>query len=205
MSAGAGKATLVLHFDVESAAALYATQDRTEARWAEWIEESLAAVASVCRVINDLAARASFFIVGELLNRAGRRYAELLAGNERFDIGNHTFSHMYIPGADCEVFREELQKTTDLIERHFGFIPSGFTAPGCFCRGLQGRPAQLKVLWDAGYRHITTDGQPGPEAGPNSPAPFTQPYSYAVVDRHGKKHHRAALQRPGLSKQFHGD
>lgn len=178
MTAEQKQPTLVLRFDVESAAALHAPSDRTDAKWAEWIEESLAGVASICRVLNELKARASFFMVGELLARAGRRYAELLAGNERFNIGNHTYTHMWILGDDTGCFRDELLRTTDLIERHFAFVPIGFTAPGCFHRGLRGRAAQLKVLWEGGYRHVTTDGAAGPQAPPNSPAPFTQPYWY---------------------------
>ena len=178
----AKQAMLVLRFDTESAAALLPADRRCEDRWADWIEESLAGVAVVCDVLKDLQAPGSFFLVGQLLARAGGRYAGLLAGNSRFDVGNHTYNHWKIWRPDREQpmdrFRRELGQTAELIEEHFGSTPQGFTAPGCFHRGLLGRADQLQVLWGEGYRYITTDGQPDPEVQTNSPAPFTQPYWY---------------------------
>ena len=177
------QAALVLRFDVESAAALASPAERTDAAWAVWIEESLAAVRALGAALNDHDAPASFFIVGELLARAGDRYAALLAERPGFDIGNHTFTHMCIVRAEgeqpIEQFRDELRATGALIRRHFGLDPIGFTAPGCFHNGLRGRAEQLRVLWEEGCRHITTSGRAAPDEPRRGPAPIVNPFWYA--------------------------
>ena len=154
---------LVVRFDVESAAALASAAQRTPRDWTGWIDESLRAVAGICDVLNDLNANASFFLVGELLQRAGSDYTALLKGNPRFDIGNHTYSHWggwRSDHAGCaDTLRTELSATADLIEDHFGIVPTGFTGPGGCARGLRGRGALLRVLWEQGYRTVTTDTQ----------------------------------------------
>ncbi len=179
MQSGTGS-MLVVRFDVESAYALQPAAAADEKRWADWIAESLEAVDVICNVLEDLEARASFFLVGKLLQKAAADYAALLRDNPRFDIGNHTYSHWQIWRPDAEQamdrFREELSKTAAVIEKHFGIVTEGFTAPGCFYRGLRGKGAQLRVLWEEGYRYITTDGRAGPELQPQAPAEFTQPY-----------------------------
>jgi len=178
----AGAATLVLRFDMESAAALVGPGERTESRWPAWISETLRAVEAVVRALGDFEAPASFFLVGELLRREGPSFAALLRRVSDLDVGNHTDSHRAIGGPHderpWETFRRELRRASDEIDRHFGRRPRGFTAPGGLYRGLRGKPGPLNILWQEGYRYVTTDARASPQAPPHAPAPMTQPYWY---------------------------
>lgn len=175
---------LVLRFDTESANAMAPANYRTSVPRPGWLDEAVRAVSAVRGALDDMEARASFFVVGQLLKLAGAEYAEQLGGNPRFDIGNHTFNHWKIWQPEgpplTERFGQELARTEDLVERHFGARPRGFTAPGAYYRGLQGRPSQLAVLAQRGYAYVTCDGQPSPDRPRGSPAPMTQPYWYGA-------------------------
>jgi peptidoglycan/xylan/chitin deacetylase (PgdA/CDA1 family) len=174
-------ARLILHFDTESVRAKAPPDYSTDAARPDWLDEALKAAASICNVLNDTGARASFFIVGRLLELAGDEYADLL-GNERFDIGNHTFNHWKVCPAKSddyvERFTDELTRTAQQIERCFGTAPTGFTTPGGYYRGLAGKTQPLGVLHDQGYRYISSDAQPRRDSPACSPAPFNQPHWY---------------------------
>ena len=173
-----GPAALVLRFDVESAFALR-QEPPTEANWRVWIEETIAGVTGICRVLNRHAVPATFFITGLVLEHAGGELAGLLEGNPRFDIQSHSYSHLDISSDESvslDELREELSRTERLIEGVFGSRPIGFCAPGNFHRGLRGKHKQLGVLSERGYRFIGTDGQDA--RGLPFPAPLTQPYWY---------------------------
>ncbi|MBC8234323.1 polysaccharide deacetylase family protein [bacterium] len=169
----------ILRFDVESAYALN-TSLESDDNWRIWLEETLASITQITRVLKRHDAPATFFIVGKVLERAGENLAGLLKDNPLLDIESHTYSHMGILSDEPAVlqkFSEELRKTSYLILKYFGKRPVGFCAPGNFYKGLQGHPKQLGILWEQGYRFIGTDGM-GPPEQP-MPAPFTQPYWYA--------------------------
>ena len=169
----------ILRFDVESAYALNPSIESDE-NWQIWLEETLASVEQITRVLKRYDALATFCIVGKVLERAGEDLADLLKDNPLFDIASHTYSHMGISSTEPNVLRQfntELEQTSDLILRYFGARPIGFCAPGGFYKGLQGHPKQLGILWEQGYQFIITDGV-GPPEQP-MPAPFTQPYWYA--------------------------
>ncbi|PJB62216.1 MAG: hypothetical protein CO095_19025, partial [Armatimonadetes bacterium CG_4_9_14_3_um_filter_58_7] len=140
---------------------------------------SLKAVEVVAAVHRKHGAPATFFFVGQLLEAQGERYAAALGEDNLFDIQSHTYSHYGLKGnAPEHVARaaEELQKTADLIDEHFGKRPIGVCGPGGYENGLQDCPNMLRVLWDSGARYISTDGR-GP--GGTIPSPLTQPYWYA--------------------------
>ncbi|MFP6901811.1 MAG: polysaccharide deacetylase family protein [Opitutales bacterium] len=169
----------ILRFDVETAYALNPGLESDE-NWRIWLDETLASVTQITRVLKRHDAPASFCIVGKVLERAGESLAGLLKDNPLFDIASHTYSHMGISSDKPEVlqqFSEELEHTSDLILRYFGARPIGFCAPGGFYKGLQGHPKPLGILWEQEYQFIITDGV-GPPEQP-MPAPFTQPYWYA--------------------------
>lgn len=176
-------AALVIRFDVESAAALVGPVERSELRWPAWLEESLAALAAIRSVLDAADAPGSFYVVGELLERAGTRYAAVLGNRPGFHIGNHTFTHMKILRGEgpqpVERFDRELRATDALIGEHFGTGPTAFTAPGCFPNGLSGHPELLQVLWDAGHRSISTAGGPVRLEHGLGPAPIANPFWYA--------------------------
>ena len=172
---------LVLHFDTESVRAKAPADYRTDAARPDWLDEALRAVAAICNVLNETGARASFFIVGRLLELAGVEYANML-GDARFDIANHTFNHWKVWPANgepyVERFTDELSKTAQQIERHFGTVPTGFTTPGGYYRGLTGKTQPLQVLHDQGYRYVSSDAHAPRDLPANSPAPFNQPHWY---------------------------
>jgi hypothetical protein len=173
------KPVLVLRFDVESAFALR-RHPPTAGHWRAWIDETFAAVASICKVLNRHAVPATFFVTGLVLEHAGAEIAGLLKGNPAFDVQSHSYSHQMgmdaTDSASLAEFRDELARTERLLSDTFGVRPIGFCAPGNFYRGLRGKPRPLAVLWERGYRFVGSDGQDA--RGLPYPAPFTQPYWY---------------------------
>ena len=166
----------ILTFDIESAYALNPSIE-SDNNWDTWLEETLASITQITRILKKHEVPATFFIVGKVIERAGQDLSDLLNDSFLFDIGSHTYSHMEILSTHSEVinqFKRELIKTSKLILKHFDKEPLGFCAPGGFYRGLRGHPEQLRILWDHGHRFIRTDGV-GPPEQP-MPALFTQPY-----------------------------
>jgi len=169
----------ILRFDLETAYALRSAPE-TDENWQLWIDEAVAAVSRIVAVLRQHDAPATFFIVGRVLEKGGDRLAPVLKSHPLIDIQSHSYSHMVVKSDDDAVadqFRQELRKTSALIETHFGARPIGFCAPGNFYRGLQGCRKPLRVLREEGYRFVGSDGE-GPPERP-MPAPFTQPYWYA--------------------------
>jgi peptidoglycan/xylan/chitin deacetylase (PgdA/CDA1 family) len=115
----------ILRFDVESAYALNPSIESDE-NWQIWLEETLASVEQITRVLKRYDAPATFCIVGKVLERAGEDLAYLLKDNPLFDIASHTYSHMGISSTEPNVLRQfstELEQTSDLILRYFGARP----------------------------------------------------------------------------------
>ena len=89
----------ILRFDVESAYALHPSIESDE-NWQIWLEETLASVEQITRVLGRYDAPATFCIVGKVLERAGDDLAGLLKDNPLFDIASHTYSHMGISSTE---------------------------------------------------------------------------------------------------------
>ena len=144
------------------------------------LDWSLRAVEAVAAVHRRHRAPATFFFVGKLLEAQGERYAAVLGGDDLFDIQSHTHSHMSLKSDAPErlaAAADELRRTADLVERHFGERPVGVCGPGGYEGGLQDCPRMLRVLVESGARYVSTDGR-GP--GGTIPSPLTQPYRYAA-------------------------
>ena len=166
-----------LKFDLESRYALEPNLE-SEEKWTEWIDECLKAVEAIHGVLSRNNAPATFFVVGEVLERAGADLGSLLS-DPLFEIQSHSYTHMHIKDDDPNIlsqFENELEKTAQLIHRYFGKPPRGFAAPGGFYRGLRGYQKQLAILKDQGYVYVNTDASGPPEQW--MPAQFTQPYWY---------------------------
>jgi peptidoglycan/xylan/chitin deacetylase (PgdA/CDA1 family) len=153
-----------------------------DVEWLGDVEYSLRAVEAVALAHRRNDAPATFFICGELLDEAGPRYRDLLAGGA-FEVGSHTYSHYPLKQADGSEteehlarVRDEILRTEDAIRRAFGAGPVGVRGPGGYYRGLQGQKRVLELLWSLGVRTLSTDAR-GP--GETIPAPLTQPYWYA--------------------------
>jgi peptidoglycan/xylan/chitin deacetylase (PgdA/CDA1 family) len=114
---------------------------------------------------NRLGVLATLFIVGQTLERWIAQF-RAMASDSFFDLQQHTYSHqllktVYIEdgrsvrvvrGVTIEQTREEVHKTTSLLQQHLGVECIGLTGPWCYYRGLRDRPGILQVLWEEGIR-----------------------------------------------------
>ena len=80
----------------------------------------------VLDVLDRMAAPATFFMVGEQLER----HHELIRGRmDRHAIGNHSWSHPDLATLDLAAVHDELQRAHDAIRRHTGRTPDLFRPP----------------------------------------------------------------------------
>jgi len=79
-------------------------------------------------VLKEKQVKATFFVLGTLLNgsREDLLRREVAEGHE---IGNHTFSHQILKKADAATTRDELVRTTDLIQSIAGVTPTIMRPP----------------------------------------------------------------------------
>lgn len=83
---------------------------------------------SLLDVLKEKQVKATFFVLGTLLNgsREDLLRREVAEGHE---IGNHTFSHQILKKADAATTRDELVRTTDLIQAIAGVTPTIMRPP----------------------------------------------------------------------------
>jgi peptidoglycan/xylan/chitin deacetylase (PgdA/CDA1 family) len=134
---------------------------------------------------------ATLFVLGETLERNADALAGLV-GDPLFDIQQHTYTHKplktlvqrneagvtLIEGGSLERIRDEVSRTSDLLERSLGVRCSGLTGPYTYYRGLSNRPDILEVLWECGIRFLRTDGRNEHDWQPVSFE--VQPYTYEL-------------------------
>ena len=82
----------ILTFDIESAYALNPSIE-SDTNWDTWLEETLASITQITRILKKHEVPATFFIVGKVIERAGQDLSDLLNDSFLFDIGSHTYSH----------------------------------------------------------------------------------------------------------------
>ena len=85
----------ILTFYIESAYALNPSIE-SDNNWDTWLEETLASITQITRILKKHEVPATFFIVGKVIERAGQDLSDLLNDSFLFDIGSHTYSHMEI-------------------------------------------------------------------------------------------------------------
>jgi peptidoglycan/xylan/chitin deacetylase (PgdA/CDA1 family) len=124
------------------------------------------------RVHTQLAAPATFFVVGRTLER-NRDAFRAIVGNPLFDIQQHTYSHVLLKtvcqendegirivrGGTLPQIREEVAKTSLLLKDALGLECLGLTGPYNYYRGLADRPDILEILWECGIRYLRTYGR----------------------------------------------
>ena len=113
-------------------------------------------------VLADHGVRATFFMLGSMVERAPWLAADLAAAGH--EIGVHGFDHRYLPARLPGAARSDLHRATDLIERITGTRPRYFRPP----YGVLSGPALLivrelgltPVLWGAWGREWTPGATP---------------------------------------------
>lgn len=116
----------------------------------------------VLEILERYGARATFFCVGHhvaALPDEVRRIAA--AGHE---LGNHSWSHPFLPDLTADQLREQLDRTTEAMARVTGEAPTRFRPPyGSLTpevlAALEGHPTTL-TMWDVDARDWA---RPGPE------------------------------------------
>ena len=142
---------------------------------------------AACRKIVEVHRRqkmpATFFVVGQLLERDGAAYREIL-DDPLFEIASHTYSHKLLrdhgifgPAAPDAEIREEILRGVRCVEDTFNRKCLGLR-PGCsFADGLRGAPKVLEVIREAGLRYVSSQAW-GRDW--TLPAPLNQPFRYAA-------------------------
>jgi len=124
---------------------------------------------------------ATFFIVGQLLEKHGPKYRELL-DDPLFDVQTHTWSHQILkdsrphgPGVSLEEMEVEVREGKRWVEEVFERECIGLR-PGCgFENGFQGAPERLEILRRHGIRFVSADLRGPLDTIPND---MQQPYTY---------------------------
>jgi len=86
-----------------------------------------AATERILKLLDEYGSKATFFVLGAVAAEEPdlvRRIAE-----EGHEVASHGWSHNLIYQLTSEQFREELERTEELIKLHSGCLPVGFRAP----------------------------------------------------------------------------
>jgi peptidoglycan-N-acetylglucosamine deacetylase len=109
------------------------------------------------QVLAEHAVRATFFLLGSMVEQAPGLPAELAAAGH--EIGVHGFDHRYLPARLPGAARSDLHRATDIIERATGVRPRLFRPPYGVLSGpslVVARELGLTpVLWGAWGREWT--------------------------------------------------
>lgn len=102
---------------------------------------------ALLEVLKEYGIRATFFVIGENAKKDPDRIRSIYdAGHE---IGNHSYSHVYISKVSNDTLVNEIRKTEDILFEITGEKPTVFRPPGGFYND-----ASLAVLEKMGYRCV---------------------------------------------------
>jgi len=102
---------------------------------------------AILNVLKEYEIRATFFVIGENAEKDPDRIRSIYdAGHE---IGNHTYSHIYISKVPEATLRNEIKKTEDVLMKVTGEKPKVFRPPGGFYND-----ASLGILESLGYKCV---------------------------------------------------
>ena len=132
------------------------------------------AIAPVLDLLHERRARATFFVVGELIE-SRKDLLQLLMANGH-ELGLHGFTHRYLRDLGPKGLAEELKRGVDSFHHHLGHQPAGFRAP--YCSLTRDTPWAPDLLVEAGFQYSSSVlPAPNPIAGfPGAPQrPFRWP------------------------------
>ncbi|WBP90216.1 polysaccharide deacetylase family protein [Kitasatospora cathayae] len=107
--------------------------------------------------------RATFFLIGENAVEHPALVKEI--ADRGHHIANHTWTHPDLRHMSESAVRDELERTSDLLQRTAGRLPTWFRAPGG-----DWSPVSLKVAADLGLRNMAWSVDPRDWARPGTSA-----------------------------------
>lgn len=107
--------------------------------------------------------RATFFLIGENAVEHPALVREI--ADRGHHIANHTWTHPDLRHMPESAVRDELERTSDLLHRTTGRLPTWFRAPGG-----DWSPVSLKVAADLGLRNMGWSVDPRDWSRPGTPA-----------------------------------
>jgi peptidoglycan/xylan/chitin deacetylase (PgdA/CDA1 family) len=114
------------------------------------------------QVLADHDVRATFFLLGSMVERAPRLAADLAAAGH--EVGVHGWDHRYLPARTPGAARSDLCRATDLIARVTGSRPRYFRPPYGVLSGpaliTAGQLGLTPILWGAWGREWTPGASP---------------------------------------------
>ena len=110
------------------------------------------AIEPLLAVLAERQARATFFVVGELVPRCASQLRDLAeAGHE---IGLHGFTHQHVLDLGPKLFADQIRQGIETLGEHVGVSPAGFRAP--YCSMTDKTPWAPEILSDAGFGYSSS-------------------------------------------------
>jgi peptidoglycan-N-acetylglucosamine deacetylase len=81
----------------------------------------------ILELLAECGVRATFFVLGSIAHEEPSLVPMIAA--QGHEISSHGYSHTLVPLLGPELFRAELRRTSEIIERQAGCLPLGFRAP----------------------------------------------------------------------------
>lgn len=109
----------------------------------------------MAKTIKKLDADAIFFVNGIYLESPEGKRALKKIHDMGFLIGNHTYSHAYLPDLSKEEQRKEIEKVSEMVEEIIGEKPKFFRAPNGantdFTKKVADEQGMTLMNWSYGY------------------------------------------------------
>ncbi|MFJ9773665.1 polysaccharide deacetylase family protein [Kitasatospora sp. NPDC101157] len=118
---------------------------------------------AVLDLLHQHGIRATFFMIGE--NAVEHQALVREIADRGHHIANHTWTHPDLRHMSESAVRDELERTSDLLHRITGRMPTWFRSPGG-----DWSPVSLKVSADLGLRNMGWSVDPRDWSRPGTPA-----------------------------------
>ncbi|HAM82107.1 polysaccharide deacetylase family protein [Ornithinibacillus bavariensis] len=112
----------------------------------------------MARTLKDLDAGAIFFVNGHFLETPENKEILKEIHDMGFIIGNHTYSHAFLPDLTEEEQKNEIMRVNDMVEEIIGERPKFFRAPNGantdFSKNLVKEEKMVLMNWSYGYDYF---------------------------------------------------